>query len=159
MDSYSELVEITSGMRDSAYQIVATNVATIKELPSMLDKMDKAEAPKEKVETVINIAKTIGKDADTYIQELDEVDQKFLDIKSKGVKRPKVAAKNYATVLGLSTRYHDISSRIAETTAELTNDMTDIYIEVVGEEDPDDAVEAVVEEQPVEKEVTDDRAE
>ncbi len=130
IDSYSELVDITDGMRSSAYEIVVANAKVVEGLPSILEQLDSKEIKKEDVDKVISVAKTIAKDTDGFMKELSGIDEKFLDIKSKGKRSTKVAAKNYTNVLTISTRYHDVTDRLSTTTNELVNDFTDMCIDL-----------------------------
>lgn len=144
LDSYSELVEITGGMRESAYQIIASNAKVIQGLPVVLDDMKHKNTGSSEVKKVLAVARTIAKDTDSFTRELKEIDGKFVDIKSKGVKDFKVATKNYTNVLALSTRYMDITTRLTETTGSLVDDFTDLCLsnnETVNSETREDKVD------------------
>lgn len=130
IESYSELVEITDGMRSSAYEIVLANAKVIEGLPGIINQLNESNVDKEDIDKVVSVAKTIAKDTDGFMKELDGVDGKFLDIKSKGSKSTKVANNNYTNVLAISTRYHDITDRLSTTTTELVNDFTDMCIDL-----------------------------
>lgn len=142
LDSYSELVEITDGMRGSAYQMIAANAKVIKDLPEILDDMKEKDVSDKEVEKVLAVARTIAKDTDSFSNELNDVDGKFVDIQSRGTRSIRVAAKNYSSVLAISTRYHDITTRLTETTSNLVNDFTDLCLKVTGaeEEQPTESV-------------------
>ena len=129
ISSYSELVEITDGMRSSAYEIIVANAKVVKELPNILGQLEENKTDKENVDKLVSVAKTIAKDTDSFIKELNLVDDRFTSIKAKGVKSAKVASKNYTNVLTISTKYHDITERLSTTTSELVNDFTDMCID------------------------------
>lgn len=130
LKSYSELVEIADGIRTSAYQIVSANANVIKDLPSVINSLTEKEVDDKEIDRVVSIARTIGRDTDAYVQELKGIDDAFLPLKDKGVTRPRVAARNYTPMLTLSTRYHDVTARMTETTSELVNDFTDLCLEL-----------------------------
>lgn len=133
LDSYGDLVEITDGMRGAAYEMIAANAKVIQDLPTILEDFKTHEVPKKDVDQVLAVARTIATDTDGYSNELKEVDDKFVDIQSKGTKSVRVAAKNYTNVLALSTRYYDITTRLTETTNTLVDDFTDLCMQATGE--------------------------
>lgn len=134
LNSYSELLEITEGIRGSAYEMVATNANVIRELPTIINTMKDKDADEKDIKQTLSIARTIAKDTDSFIDELKEADEKLHSIKEKGKRSIRVASKNYTSVLVLSTRYQDIATRMIETTDVLNNDLTDIYLKVTGDE-------------------------
>lgn len=144
LNSYSELVEITEGMRDSAHQIIAANAKVIVELPGILNDMKEKDVKDKEVEQVLAVARTIAKDTDSFSNELKEIDEKFTDIKKKGTSNIRVAVKHYTSVLALSTRYCDINTRLTETTSELVDDFTDLCLEVTGQSSEDGSTEETV---------------
>lgn len=146
LESYTEILEITDGMRNSAYEIIVANAKVVEGLPSVLNQLESNKTSKEDVNKVISVAKTIAKDTDSFMKELGVVDDKFLDIKNSGKRSAKVASKNYANVLSISTRYHDIIDRLSTTTGDLVNDFTDMCIEF-GIADEDELKEAMKDEE------------
>lgn len=132
ISSYNELVEITNGIREAAYGIAASNVNVIKELPSIINKLDEKNVDKEEIDKVINIAKTIGRDTDKYMSELKDIDDTYVGVKDKPVTSAKKANKNYVPVLAVGSRYQDITSRMAETTDCLVNDFSVICEDLLG---------------------------
>lgn len=144
LNSYSELVEITEGMRGSAHQMIAANAKVIVDLPEILNDMKEKDVKEKEVEKVLAVARTIAKDTDAFSNELKEIDDKFTDIKKKGTSSIRVAAKHYTDVLALSTRYYDINTRLTETTSELVDDFTDLCLKATGQSSEDGSTEETV---------------
>lgn len=132
ISSYNELVEITNGIRESAYGIIASNAGVIKELPSIINKLDEKNVDKEDVDKVISIAKTIASDTDKYMDELKDIDNTYVGVNDKPVKSAKKANKNYVPVLAVGSRYQDITSRISETTGSLVGDFSILCEDLLG---------------------------
>lgn len=126
VDNFKEALEITSGLRESAYAQLAPVIHAVKTLPTILEELDKKNVSPENIEKVLNLASTLGKDADTFKSEMDEVDTKFLPIQSNEHVKVKQAVRDYTRLLSLSSQYHDVGTRFMGNTDRVLNDYTDI---------------------------------
>ena len=135
-DSFSEIKEIVGGMRGSAWGVVATIAATVKEAPSILTTLDEKKVPEDKIAGVTSLLTTIAKDGDRFTKELDTLDAKFTVLsEDNGQSSKKNLARNYTRMLSLSTQYHDVSTRLATATETLIGDYTDTVMDLCGNSD------------------------
>ena len=126
VDNFKEALEITGGLRESAYAQLAPVIHAVKTLPTMLEELDKKSTAPEEIEKVLNLASTLGKDADLFSSEMNQIDAKFMPIKSNEHIKVKQAVRDYTRLLTLSSQYHDVGTRFMSNTDRVLNDYTDI---------------------------------
>lgn len=126
VENFKEALEITGGLRESAYQQLAPIIEAVKTLPEILGELDTKGVDKKDIDRVLNVASTLGKDADVFSKEMKTIDDKFLPIQSRKNVKVKHAVNDYTRLLTLSTQYHDVGSRFMENTERLLSDYTDL---------------------------------
>lgn len=132
VENFKEALEITGGLRESAYQQIAPVIETVRTLPDILKQLDERGIDSKDVDRVLNIAATLGRDADTFKNEMSTIDAKFLPIQSRVITKPKHAVKDYTRLLTLSTQYHDVGSRFMDNTDRVLSDYTDLCEDLLG---------------------------
>lgn len=132
VENFKEALDITSGLRSSAYQQMAPIIETVRTLPDILKELDDKGVDSKDVDRVLNIATTLGRDADAFKSEMSVIDSKFLPIQSRVVTKPKHAVKDYTRLLTLSTQYHDVGTRFMDNTDRVLSDYTDLCEDLLG---------------------------
>lgn len=132
VDNFKEVLEITKGLRESAYSQLAPVIHAIKTLPEILDELDRKNTASKDIDKVVSLASTLGKDADDFKNEMLEIDGKFNNIDTDKNIKVKRAIRDYTKLLTLSTQYHDVGSRFMGNTERVLSDYTDICEDLLG---------------------------